>query len=106
MESLVHVEDLDDLGSIEWRATAITIPGAALECPLRFPRTRRTYPYSPSTQGFGSEWAGSQRSVALRVPSAVVPGEFNFIVNPAHPGFDRLKVAATESFALDPRLAR
>jgi RES domain-containing protein len=106
MEALVHVEDFEDLDAVEWRATAITLPGSAIECPPRYPRAWRTCPYSLSTQRFGSDWARSQRSVALRVPSATVPGEFNFLTNPAHPDFVGLTIAPPEAFRFDPRLAR
>lgn len=105
MESLVHVEDIEDLGAFEWQPTAIALPSAAIERPSRYPKSWRTYPYSVSTQRFGSAWVRSQRSVALRVPSAIVPGEFNFLINPAHPDFRRLKVATPVPFRFDPRFA-
>lgn len=104
MESLVHVEDIEDLGAIDWRATEIVLPGAAIERPKGYPKSWRIYPYGQSTQRFGSAWARSRRSVALRVPSAVVPGEFNYLLNPEHPDFARLRVSAAEPFSFDPRL--
>lgn len=106
LEALVHVEDLEDLGAVDLQATAILIPGAGIERPLRYPPSWRTYPHSLATQRFGSAWARSRRSVALRMPSAVVPGEFNFLINPAHPDFTKLKFAPPEAFKFDPRLAR
>jgi RES domain-containing protein len=106
MELLVHVEDFEDLLAIEWRATGVTLPGDAIERPLRYPQSWRNYPYSAATQQCGSEWALSLRSVALRVPSAVVPGEFNFLVNPVHPDFKDLRVAGPTPFRFDPRLAQ
>jgi RES domain-containing protein len=106
MESLVHVEDFEDLVAVEWRATGITLPRNAIECPLRYPQSWRAYPYSTATQQFGCEWARSLRSVALRVPSAVVPGEFNYLLNPAHPDFDGLEATGPTPFRFDPRLAR
>ncbi|MBI2497892.1 MAG: RES domain-containing protein, partial [Opitutae bacterium] len=42
---------------------------------------------------------------ALRVPSVVVPGEFNYLLNPAHPDFKRVKIGKPEPFSFDPRLA-
>ena len=106
MESLVHVEDIEGLDAVEWQATAITLAGALIERPLRYPQSWRSYPYSPSTQRFGSAWARDLRSVALRVPSAVIPGEFNFLLNPAHPDFAKVRFAPPEPFRFDPRLAR
>jgi RES domain-containing protein len=106
MESMVHVEDFDDLTAVDWRATAISIPRGAIVCPPRFPQSWRTYPYTPATQQFGSDWVRSQASAALRVPSAVVPGEFNYLINPAHPDFAALKIASAKRFRFDFRLAR
>ncbi|MDB6167136.1 MAG: hypothetical protein JWQ83_2276, partial [Lacunisphaera sp.] len=40
----------------------------------------------------------------LRVPSVVVPGEFNYLLNPAHPKFAKIKVGKPETFSFDPRL--
>jgi RES domain-containing protein len=41
----------------------------------------------------------------LKVPSAVVRGGFNYLLNPHHPGFSRLEVSEPEEFELDRRLA-
>lgn len=106
MELLVHVEDIEDLVSVGWQATAVVLPSAAIEGPVRLPQSWRAYPYSATTQRYGSAWAASRRSVALRVPSAVVPGEFNVLLNPEHPAFERLRISAPAPFRFDPRLAR
>jgi RES domain-containing protein len=105
MESLVHVEDIEDQGSVEWRVTAVILPGAAIERPKSYPGSWRVYPYGQSTQRFGSAWAHSHRSVALRVPSAVILGEFNYLLNPEHPDFAKLRISAAEPFRFDSRLA-
>jgi RES domain-containing protein len=104
LEALLHVEDIEVLCAIDWQATAITLPRTAIELPPGYPPSWRTYPYASPTQRFGSAWARNQRSVALRVPSAVVPGEFNYLLNPAHPDFSRLKIGPAEPFHFDPRL--
>jgi RES domain-containing protein len=104
MELLVHVEDSGDLASVEWLATEIIIPWFAIERPVRYPDSWRIYPYPEATQNFGSRWAQAGRSVALRVPSAVVPGEFNYLLNPAHADFRTLKRSRPEKFPFDPRL--
>lgn len=104
LELLVHVEDMEDLSALDWRAVAVDIPGDAIECPSRYLDNWQSYPYRPSTQEFGSEWSRARRSVALRVPSAVVPGEFNYLLNPGHPGFGHLRVAPPVAFRFDRRL--
>ncbi len=63
-------------------------------------------PVAPSTQALGDEWAKSRRTAILAVPSAIVPDELNFVLNPSHPDFARVIISAPEAFVLDPRLAR
>ncbi len=105
LEVLVHANDSASLGTIPWLALPTTIPAALVERPAKFPLTWREYPHSGDTQDFGSAWARELRSVALRVPSAVVPGEFNYLINPQHPDFSHVKVGPPEPFSFDPRLA-
>lgn len=52
----------------------------------------------------GAEWARGQRSAALAVPSAVVPAETNFLLNPLHPEFKRIRIGKPAAFRLDPRM--
>ncbi|MEQ9824601.1 MAG: RES family NAD+ phosphorylase [Puniceicoccaceae bacterium] len=58
----------------------------------------------PETQRIGDAWLKSGRSLVLAVPSALIPEEPIFLLNPRHPEFDRLPISPVESFALDPRL--
>lgn len=52
----------------------------------------------------GSSWALAGRSLALKVPSAVLPVSFNYVLNPAHPQATGLKVLRQVQVSLDPRL--
>ena len=52
----------------------------------------------------GAEWARSRRSAVLAVPSAVIPAETNFLLNPLHPEFRRIRLGKPVPFRLDPRL--
>lgn len=52
----------------------------------------------------GGEWARSRRSAVLAVPSAVIPAEINFLLNPLHPEFRRIRIGKPAAFRLDPRL--
>jgi RES domain-containing protein len=106
MEILVQVEDMEDLARTKWRAIAVAVPGEAIERPERYPSSWREYPYCPATQKFSSEWARAGRTVALRVPSAVVPGEFNYLLNPEHEMFAKLKISPAEPFTFDSRIGR
>jgi len=63
-------------------------------------------PAPQSTQQIGTEWANSHSSVVLVVPSAVVPDEFVYLINPHHKDFPKLRIGQPASFRLDPRLVR
>jgi RES domain-containing protein len=54
----------------------------------------------------GSGWAASGRSVALRVPSAVVDGDWNVLLNPRHTDFSKVELAALKPFRYDERMFR
>jgi RES domain-containing protein len=54
----------------------------------------------------GSEWAASLRSVALKVPSAVVDGDWNVLLNPRHPRFAGVEIGDAKPFRFDERLFR
>ena len=66
---------------------------------------RRT-PAPAGLRTIGRDWIEAGQSVLLRVPSAVVPLEYNFVINPRHPDFSRLKVGAPDPFEIDLRLFR
>jgi len=61
-------------------------------------------PPGPATQSIGDEWLVRGASAVLRVPSVVIPGEFNFVLNPAHPDFGALAIGPAEELLFDPRL--
>jgi RES domain-containing protein len=52
----------------------------------------------------GDRWVAAGKSALLRVPSVVVPDEFNYVVNPSHPAFSRIEIGSPRSFPFDPRL--
>lgn len=56
------------------------------------------------TQNIGAEWYDNQNSLILKVPSALVVEEFNYIVNTLHPDFSKIKIADIENFTWDKRL--
>ena len=84
-------------------ATAELPAGATLaEC--NEPSTWCELPYRAEVQQVGAAWLGSGRSLALRVPSALVHGEQNMLLAPAHPGYAALHVHALAQLEIDPRL--
>ncbi len=74
--------------------------------PTSLPRNWRTYPPPQKLATLGSQWALSNETLLLRVPSVVVDDEFNELINPAHPDFKRIRPRGPQPFVLDQRLAR
>ena len=70
----------------------------------RLPRHWRTLRGLLVTQRIGDEWLAAGHAAALAVPSAIVPEESNYLLNPAHPAFGRLRFGRAIPFLLDPRL--
>ncbi len=55
------------------------------------------------TQWIGEEFLKSNQSLALKVPSAIVPHEHNFLINPNHTSFKKLRIISIEPLDLDKR---
>lgn len=104
MEVLVSLDKKERLLEIPWVCIPATLPMEVVEKATKVPAEWRQYPHHAASQSFGAEWVQAQRSVALRVPSVVVPGEFNYLLNPAHAQFSKVKVGKPEPFSFDPRL--
>ena len=68
------------------------------------PHDWRSYPARRSLQAIGDAWVASGRTVALIVPSAVVPIESNVLLNPAHPDLSKLTKGSPQAYPFDPRL--
>ncbi len=64
------------------------------------------FPVIPICADIGDEWIKSCESVALRVPSVFLPDgpEYNYLLNPAHPDYEKISVYEIKSFQFDKRL--
>ena len=56
------------------------------------PEKWRQTPEPNSTRDIGTKWVAEERSVVLAVPSVVVPSELNYVLNPTHPDFSKIKI--------------
>ncbi len=68
------------------------------------PRGWRAHPAPVRLQEIGDRWVARGRSAVLRVPSAIVPAEWNYLLSPAHPDFAKVEIGPASAFALDARL--
>lgn len=59
----------------------------------------------PQLQKLGSHWYHSKEFLILKVPSAIIPKEFNFLINTKHPTFEtKVKIEIIEDYSFDKRL--
>ena len=72
--------------------------------PGQLPANWREYPPPPETKAIGDRWIAQSTSLVLRVPSVIVPSEFNYILNPSHPAFADVSIGEPMPFPFDPRL--
>ena len=61
-------------------------------------------PHSESTQLFGDDFLEANQYLAIKVPSAIVPQEFNYIINPKHKDYSEVRVLNVEMFSFDTQL--
>jgi RES domain-containing protein len=61
----------------------------------------RTLPHPNSTQLLVDGFISAGKNAILKVPSAAVPDECNFLVNPSHPDSKRILIKSTEPFEFD-----
>jgi len=70
----------------------------------KLPVTWRITPPPAETMEIGDRWVQERRSAVLALPSAISPADTNFLLNPEHPDFKRIRIAAPIDFEFDPRL--
>ena len=58
----------------------------------------------PVTQEIGDKWLRDGQSAILKVPSAIIDLEYNYLINPDHPDFSKVEIAKVSKFTFDPRL--
>jgi len=102
LEILVNLPTDRLLGS--YVCFRVGIPEDQLEACNDLPSDWRTDPAPETTKALGDRWIQEKRSLALKVPSAVVPSEHNYLINPAHSQFDRLQIEGPFDPNLDTRL--
>jgi len=106
LEVLVHLDAANLLAS--YALIPVDIPNRLVEAldPEALPPDWRRFPAPARLQALGDAWLASLRTPALRVPSVVVPTEFNYLLNPQHPDFRKCRVGRARPHLLDPRLGR
>jgi RES domain-containing protein len=103
LEMLVHLQGAGRVP--DYRLIEIQFDDSLIQIlnRARLPRGWRRYPPPAKLRQIGDHWIRAARSAVLQVPS-VLTGEPNFLLNPAHADFSRIKVGKAARLALDARL--
>ena len=107
LETLVHAGRADLITAnyvlfeieLDEDADLLRLPDSEL------PPDWRDWPWPASTQEIGTFWHENRNSVALSVPSAVIPMHRNVLLNIQHPRFTDLTINGPNPFSIDTRLA-
>jgi RES domain-containing protein len=110
--ALAALEALAHYSGAERRIAFVTFP---IEVPDklvsrlaadRLPADWRSEAPGMAAQQLGSEWQADGSSVALLVPSVLIPQEFCVLLNPEHADTGKVMVRYPEAFEFDGRLSR
>jgi len=107
LEVMVHLDDYRLLEHYILFALDLSNTSLMQLSDTALPANWREDPAPPETAQIGDEWLVNQSSVALAVPSVIVPRETNYLLNPDHPDYDALiQQAKPIAFEPDSRLFR
>ena len=104
-EKLVHVTDLsllpDKLVMME-----ISIPDSRIEVVPKkiFEKGWKTYPYKKTTIDFGTRFLTDTKKLVLKIPSAIIDGEYNYMINPSAIFMNECSIEEIQPFNFDNRI--
>ena len=70
----------------------------------KLPLNWRVTPPTAETKEVGNRWIQERRTAVLALPSAISPADTNFLLNPEHPDFKRIRIATPIDYEFDSRL--
>lgn len=68
------------------------------------PAAWKSFPHANVTQALGDRFAAAGEFLVLKVPSATVQGNYNYLVNPRHPAGRQVRISHSEPFTFGKRL--
>jgi len=70
------------------------------------PSAWKDSPPPDQLKAIGQAWLVRNQTAILEVPSVMIPTESNYLLNPAHPDFERITIGKFRLFAYDPRMKK
>jgi RES domain-containing protein len=106
LEVLVNAADPQLLYTMPYVVIPVEFDESLLSRPERLPKDWKEDPPPKSAARIGDAWVMSGASLLLEVPSAVIPFENNYLLNPVHPAMGSLHIGNPQTFTFDSRLLR
>ena len=108
LETVVHLSD--DPLPLNRYLVMVSVPASAWAAAAEFDPTELVgWDAEPAGQvslDWGVGWAKARSTLLVRVPSIIVPEEFNVLINPAHPQASKVKAVKLRKWLYDARLVR
>jgi RES domain-containing protein len=108
LEILVHIGEAEDVLAEPYVVFEIDLPEKHIVVldAEELPPNWNAWPWTQEAQDLGTLWYEERVSVALGVPSAVVPRQRNYLLNTEHPDYADAKITGPMAFEIDPRLVK
>ena len=104
LEYTVNV-NIDDIPrALSFTYLEIPDTGILAMAEAELPGNWKQVPSPSSTKDFGTNLLKAAKSLVIKIPSTVIPGEYNYLINPAHPGIKNCKIKAVVDFVYDVRI--
>jgi RES domain-containing protein len=113
---VIYTSSTIALALLEWRAhltqwpappvfiIEIQFDSSLIFSPGRLPKGWMRTPAPPTNALLGDKWVKSGNSAILKLPSTIVPDEYNYLLNPNHPDSSKIRIGKPRLLKLDPRL--
>ena len=106
IEILVHLDIKETTLPPTYTLLHITVPDKLRISSLKVPEGDTWKEDEALTRKLGDSWLKSKRSPLARVPSAILPNTFNYLLNPLHKDAHRIRIADSQPAAFDSRLLK
>lgn len=108
LEIAVHLDLNEDLPT-DRHFVEINIPDSVEVFELKIQSLPKNWDSRPpilDTQFVGDDFVRDNMAAVLKVPSCIIPQEFNYLINPLHPEAEKIKVVSTYPMMFDNRLKK
>ena len=105
LENLVHRSG-EGLNKV-FKVVEINIPGSLTITSVTQNQLNKDWTVRENyrqTRNIGDMWLKEKKSPILKVPSAIIPEEINYLINPEHPDFQKISIKRISGFLFDNRL--